>query len=341
MQQRRLGNTGLEVSRLALGTMTWGRDTDEHEARDQLQLFLEAGGNFIDTADTYADGRSEEIVGALLSETVERSSVVIATKATSVPPPRRFNASRGHLLAALDRSLVRLGVDYVDLWQLHAWDPRTPLDETLAAIDAAISSGRVRYAGISNYSGWQLTQAATHQQALRHTPIISAQHEYSLLQRGVEREVVPAALALGIGILPWSPLGRGVLSGKYRAGIPSDSRGASTHFASFVQPFLGEKPRGIVDAVVTAADGLGVAPVEVALSWVRDRPGVVAPIVGARTAGQLRGVLLSEDLTLPNEIVDALDDVSAPPMAYPEAGWAQPAHLERPEWNRPNLDDSV
>ncbi len=333
MLQRRLGNTGLEVSRLALGTMTWGRDTDEHEARDQLQLFLEAGGNFIDTADTYADGRSEEIVGALLSETVDRASVVIATKATSVPPPRRFNASRGHLLAALDRSLARLGVDYIDLWQLHAWDPLTPLDESLEALDVAVRSGRVRYAGISNYAGWQLAQAATVQLVGHRAPIVSAQHEYSLLQRGIEREIVPAALALGVGVLPWSPLGRGVLTGKYRTGIPSDSRGASTHFASFVQPFLGDRPRAVVDAVVTAADGLGVAPVEVALAWVRDRPSVVAPVVGARTAGQLRGALLCEDLTLPTEIVDALDDVSAPPMAYPEAGWAQPQHLIRPEWN--------
>jgi aryl-alcohol dehydrogenase-like predicted oxidoreductase len=339
MQRRRLGNTGLEVSRLALGTMTWGRDTDEHEARDQLLSFLEAGGNFIDTADTYTDGRSEEIVGLLLSESVERSQVVIATKATSVPAPRRFNASRGHLLAALDRSLARLGVDYIDLWQLHAWDPRTPLDESLEAIDTAVKSGRVRYAGISNYSGWQLAQASTAQTSRHRAPIVTAQHEYSLLQRGVEREIVPAALALGIGILPWSPLGRGVLTGKYRTGIPSDSRGASTHFASFVQPFLGDRPRAVVDAVVTAADGLGVAPVEVALSWVRDRPGVVAPIVGARTAGQLRGALLSEELTLPTEIVDALDDVSAPPLGYPEAGWAQPQHLVRPEWNQINDTD--
>jgi aryl-alcohol dehydrogenase-like predicted oxidoreductase len=313
--------------------MTWGRDTDEHEARDQLHLFIEAGGNFIDTADTYADGRSEEIVGMLLSESVERSSVVIATKATSVPAPRRFNASRGHLLAALDRSLARLGTDYVDVWQLHAWDPKTPLDETLEAVDTAVRSGRVRYAGISNYTGWQLAEAASTQTALHRAPIVAAQHEYSLLQRGVEREVVPAALAFGIGILPWSPLGRGVLSGKYRTGIPSDSRGASTHFASFVQPYLGDRARAIVDAVVTAADGLGVAPVEVALSWVRDRPGVVAPILGSRTAGQLRGALLSENVTLPTELVDALDDVSAPAMAYPEAGWAQPSHLIRPEWN--------
>lgn len=313
--------------------MTWGRDTDEHEARDQMYLYLEAGGNFIDTADTYTDGRSEEIVGMLLAESVNRDSVVIATKATSVPAPRRFNASRGHLLAALDRSLSRLGVDYVDLWQLHAWDPNTPLDETLEAVDVAVRSGRVRYAGVSNYAGWQLAQAATTQRTLGKAPVVAAQHEYSLLQRGIEREVVPAALALGIGILPWSPLGRGVLSGKYRTGIPSDSRGATTHFASFVQPYLGDRARAIVDAVVTAADGLGVAPVEVALAWVRDRPGVVAPIVGARTAGQLRGALLSDNVTLPTELIDALDDVSAPALAYPEAGWAQPSHLTRPDWN--------
>jgi aryl-alcohol dehydrogenase-like predicted oxidoreductase len=145
--------------------------------------------------------------------------------------------------------------------------------------------------------------------------------EYSLLQRGVEREVVPASLALGIGLLPWSPLGRGVLTGKYRTGTPSDSRGASDRYGGFVEPYLGEAPRRIVDAVATASDGLGVAPVEVALAWVRDRPGVTAPIVGARTAAQLRGALAAEELTLPRTIREALDDISAPALGYPDHGW--------------------
>ena len=319
MELRPLGRSGLLVSRLALGTKTWGRDTDRHEARDQLLAFVEAGGTLVDTADVYADGQSEEIVGTLVEE-VGRDALVIATKAVSRPgTERRLDASRGHLLSALDASLVRLGVDHVDLWQLHAWDPVTPLEETLSAIDLAVASGKVRYAGISNYSGWQTAKAAGTQRAKPGAaPVVSTQMEYSLLERGIEREVVDAALDSGLGILPWSPLGRGVLTGKYRHGTPADSRAASSHFASFISPFLADSARRIVDAVCTAAEGLGVAPLEVALAWVRDRPGVVAPIVGARTAAQLRGALTVEELTLPEEIVYALDEVSAPARGYPE-----------------------
>ena len=322
MEMRPLGRSGLQVSRLALGTMTWGRDTDEHEARDQLLAFVEAGGTLVDTADVYADGRSEQIVGALVDE-LGRDSVVLATKAVSRPgTDRRRDASRGHLLGALDASLRRLGVDHVDLWQLHAWDPLTPVEETLGALDTAVSSGKARYVGISNYSGWQTATVTAHQ-AARHAVArpVSTQMEYSLLQRGIEREVVGAADASGLGILPWSPLGRGVLTGKYRHGTPADSRAASSHFSSFIAPFLGERSRLIVDAVCTAAEGLGVAPLEVALAWVRDRPGVVAPIVGARTAAQLRGALTVEELALPDEIVTALDEVSSPESSYPDSGW--------------------
>jgi len=324
MEHRPLGRSGLLVSRLALGTMTWGRDTDRHEARDQLVAFVEAGGTLVDTADVYADGQSEEIVGSLVDE-VGRDSVVIATKAVSRPgTARRLDASRGHLLSALDASLRRLGVDHVDLWQLHAWDASTPLEETLSALDSAVASGKVRYVGISNYAGWQTAKAAAVQAARPgSTRLVSTQMEYSLLQRGIEREVVDAAEDAGLGILPWSPLGRGVLTGKYRHGTPADSRAASSHFASFIAPFLSDSARGVVDAVCTAAEGLGVAPLEVALAWVRDRPGVVAPIVGARTAAQLRGALTVEELTLPEEIVSALDEVSAPERGYPESTWSR------------------
>jgi aryl-alcohol dehydrogenase-like predicted oxidoreductase len=324
MEHRPLGRSGLLVSRLALGTMTWGRDTDRHEARDQLLAFVEAGGTLVDTADVYADGQSEEIVGSLVDE-VGRDSVVIATKAVSRPgTTRRLDASRGHLLSALDASLRRLGVDHVDLWQLHAWDAATPLDETLSALDAAVASGKVRYVGISNYAGWQTAKAAAMQAARPGAArLVSTQMEYSLLQRGIEREVVDAADDAGLGILPWSPLGRGVLTGKYRHGTPADSRAASSHFASFISPFLSDPARRVVDAVCTAAEGLGVAPLEVALAWVRDRPGVVAPIVGARTAAQLRGALTVEELTLPEEIVTALDEVSAPERGYPESTWSR------------------
>jgi aryl-alcohol dehydrogenase-like predicted oxidoreductase len=204
-------------------------------------------------------------------------------------------------------------VDHVDLWQVHTWVDDAPLEETLSALDTAVSSGRASYVGVSNYAGWQTAQAATWQRAVPgRAPLASTQMEYSLLNRSVEDEVVPAAQALGLGLLPWSPLGRGVLTGKYRGGTPADSRAASSHFASFVNAYLGPRSQRIVEAVAKAAEGLGWTPLEVALAWVRDRPGVTAPIVGARTAAQLRGALGAEELTLPEELVTALDDVSAP-----------------------------
>ncbi|MER5945985.1 aldo/keto reductase [Streptomyces sp. NPDC001904] len=325
MEQRHLGRTGLRVSRIGLGTLTWGRDTDEHDAADLLKVFWEAGGSLVDTADVYGDGESEYLLGRLVEGLVPRRDLVISTKAGSVPDPdRRFDGSRGHLLAALDASLARLGTDYVDLWQIHAYDTDTPLDETLQALDIAVSSGRARYAGVSNFCGWQLAKAGTWQLAApgTRTRIASTQMEYSLLQRGVEREVLPAALDLGIGLLPSSPLGRGVLTGKYRGGTPTDSRGGSDHMAPFVAPYLDEAARHIVDAVAIAADGLAVTPLQVALAWVRDRPGVTAPIIGPRNTQQLTAALSVEALSLPDEICQALDDVSAPVHRYPDQDWS-------------------
>lgn len=333
MKQRHLGRSGLVVSRLALGTMTWGRDTDEDDAAAQLLAFREAGGTLIDTADVYAGGDSERILGRLLAEVVPRDEVLVATKAAGEtgPGPMGRGTSRGHLLAALDASLARLGTDHIDLWQLHSWDPVTPWEEAMAALDTAVTSGRVRYAGVSNYCGWQLGATAAYQRAWPgRASLVANQVEYSLLQRGIEREVVPAAMALGVGLLPWSPLGRGVLTGKYRNGAPADSRGASAHFAGFVEPYLDEDARSVVDAVLTAADGLGVSPVAVALAWVRDRPGVVAPVVGARTAAQLQASLAAEQVELPPEIRAALDDVSAPQVGYPE---------QLPRWSSDGLED--
>ena len=313
------------MGRFGLGTMTWGRTTDEYEARDQLAVFLDAGGTLLDTAHTYADGASEEMLGELLAEFGARDQVVLATKAVStIGSERKFNASRGHILAALDTSLRRLRTDHIDLWQMHAWDPSTPMEETLSAIDDAVQSGKVRYVGVSNYAGWQLARAATWQRAVAgRAPIVTAQMEYSLLERGIEREIVPAAQTLGLGILPWSPLGRGVLTGKYRHNTPSDSRGGNAETAGWIQIYLEDRGRRIVDALATAAEGLGASPTEVALAWLRDRPGVVAPILGARTNNQLLAALASEELELPEEITLALDEVSAPPLGYPEAGWAQ------------------
>jgi aryl-alcohol dehydrogenase-like predicted oxidoreductase len=329
MEQRQLGTSGLSVSSIGLGTATWGRDTDEHEAADQLRAFVDEGGSLIDTADTYAAGDSERVIGTLLGKAVDRADIVIATKAGGVPPEaradgRRRDMSRRHLLQALDDSIDRLGVDHVDLWQLHGWDPSTPLDETLAALDFAVTSGRARYVGLSNYSGWQTSKAATWQAAWPgRVPLVSTQVEYSLLERGVEREVVPAALDAGLSLLPWSPLGRGVLTGKYRTGIPADSRAATDHLAAFVEPYLDDVHARVVHAVCTAAEGLGVSPLGAALAWVRDRPGVAAPLVGARTAAQLLGILAEADVVLPAEIREALDDVSMPASGYPERGAGQ------------------
>ncbi|GIE74450.1 oxidoreductase [Actinoplanes philippinensis] len=320
MHQRPLGRSGLAVSRLALGTMTWGRDTDPDDAADQLKIFLEAGGTLIDTADVYGDGDAEAVIGSLLDHLAPRDEIVIATKAGLTPHRYRArDASRGNLLRSLDASLRRLGTDYVDLWQVHGYDAQTPFEETLAALDQAVASGRVRYAGVSNFSAWQTARAATWQSAYPgRAPIVAAQMEYSLLERGIEREILPAAAALGFGVLAWSPLGRGVLTGKYRNGRPLDSRAASEHMAGFVQAYLEPRSSSIVEAVVTAAAGLGVSPLEVALAWIRDRPGISSVILGARTSGQLQGALRSEQLTLPAEIAFALDDVSAIEVGYPE-----------------------
>ncbi|WP_326553717.1 aldo/keto reductase [Micromonospora sp. NBC_01813] len=320
MQQRPLGRSGLAVSRLALGTMTWGRDTDADDAAAQLKSYLDAGGNLIDTADVYGDGDAETVIGSLLDSMVPREDLVIATKAGLRPGGhRRRDTSRWHLLRTLDASLRRLGTEYVDLWQVHGYDPQTPLEETLSALDHAVSSGRVRYVGVSNFSGWQTAQATAWQAAVPgRAAVVAVQVEYSLLQRGVEREVLPACAELGLGVLPWSPLGRGVLTGKYRHGRPVDSRAASAHLERFVAGYLEPRCSSIVEAVSTAAAGLGVAPLEVALAWVRDRPGVTAPILGARTVGQLMGALQVERMNLPVEIARALDDVAAPPVGYPE-----------------------
>lgn len=314
MQQRYVGRSGLSVSRLGLGTMTWGRDTDSEEASAQLRTFVDAGGTLVDTADVYTGGDAERLLGRLLRDSVPRSELVISTKAVVTPMGRRpRDASRRHLIAAVDASLARLGVDYVDLWQLHTYDEEVPLEETMAALDAIVSSGRAVYAGVCDYTGWQLAAAAVTQRAVPgRVPVTSAQAEYSLLAREPERELLPAAEHVGAGVLAWSPLGRGVLTGKYRTGVPSDSRAATPHFAEFVRPYLDERSRRVVESVMTAADGLGVSPVAVALSWVRDQPGVAAAIVGARTRGQLAGALAAEEVVLPREIREALDDVSSP-----------------------------
>jgi aryl-alcohol dehydrogenase-like predicted oxidoreductase len=238
---------------------------------------------------------------------------VLATKAgiSFKSGERKVDNSRTSLINDLEKSLTRLKVDYVDLWQVHTWDETTPLEETLSAMDYALSSGKARHVGVSNFSGWQLARSATLQNPLfGKAPVLSTQNEYSLLNRRVEREVLPACLELDIGFLAWSPLGRGVLTGKYRSGLPSDSRGASPHFSSFIEPYLDERSSRIVEAVMVAADGLGYSPLEIALAWVRDCPGVTSAVIGARTGAQLRGALSSENVNLPMPVREALDEVS-------------------------------
>ena len=314
MEMRTLGKTGLKVSRLGLGTMTWGRDTDEHEAANQLRIFLDAGGSFIDTAAVYGDGDSERVIGGFIGTLVSREEITIATKAgiSFNQGERVINNSRASLLKDLDGSLERLGIEYADLWQVHQWDSNIPLEETLSALDYAVASGRVRYVGISNFAAWQMARAATLQNPLfGKVPLSSIQCEYSLLNRSVESDVLPASEYVGLGFIAWSPLGRGVLTGKYRLGTPSDSRGASPHFSGFIAPYLDNRSRAIVDAVCVAAEGLGYSPTEVALGWVRDQPGVSSAIVGARTGAQLRGALSVEEIELPQQVRDALDEISS------------------------------
>jgi aryl-alcohol dehydrogenase-like predicted oxidoreductase len=293
--------------------MTWGRDTDTHEAAEQMRAFVEAGGNFIDTASTYADGDAERVIGGLIGTIANRDDLVIATKAgVSFPDgTRTINNSRHHLISEIDKSLARLGSDYVDLWQVHEWDSNVALDDTLSALDYAYTSGKARYVGVSNFNGWQSSRAITLQGSnTAKAPIATIQSEYSLLNRSIEDEVLDCAQSLGVGLLAWSPLGRGVLTGKYRQSIPADSRGATPHFANFIAPYLSENSARIVEAVAAAAAGLGYSPLEVALAWVRDAPGVTSAIVGARTGAQLRGVLTVEEIVLPEVVRTALDEVS-------------------------------
>ena len=311
---RRAGKSGLTLSRLGLGTMTWGRDTDTHEAADQCRAYIEAGGNFFDTSPIYGDGDSERVIGGMIGTLFEREDVVIATKAgiQLINGEKVVNNSRQSLIAELDKSLSRLGTDYVDLWQIHGWDPTNPLDDTLSALDYAYSSGKARYVGISNFSGWQSARAITLQELHSvKAPIVSSQNEYSLLNRDVEEEILPCIDDLNVGFLAWAPLGRGVLTGKYRTGIPSDSRAAAPHFMRHVEPYMNDRAARIVEAVSVAAEGLGFSPLEVSLAWVRDNPLVTSSIVGARTGAQLRGILKSEEIVLPQTIREVLDEVSA------------------------------
>ena len=318
MRYRTLGNSGCAVSELCLGTMTFGNETDEAVAHAQLDLFLEAGGTLVDTADVYTAGASEEIIGRWLAarprNVTER--VVLATKGRFAiePGPNAGGSSARHLTQALDASLARLGIDAVDLYQVHAWDPRTPLEETLRTLDGFVRSGRIRYYGFSNFAGWQLTKAVHLARELGLAAPVTLQPQYSLIVREIEWEIVPAALDAGLGLLPWSPLGGGWLTGKYQR----DQRpNGDTRLGD--DPGRGmeawerrgtERTWDIVEAVQRIADARGTSMAAVALAWVTDRPGVTSTILGARTIEQLEDNLSSTDVELSADEVAALHEAS-------------------------------
>ncbi|WP_426995800.1 aldo/keto reductase [Pseudarthrobacter sp. N5] len=309
MHQRYVGNSGLRVSALSLGTMSWALETDEQDASELLRTFVDGGGTLIDTAASYAEGQAEALLGSMLGDTVARTEVVISTKAgVSTSDGRRtVDTSRNAMLTGLDASLARLGTDYVDIWSVHAWDANVPLEETLSALEFALRTGRARYAGISNFNGWQTAKAA----AVAGFPLVASQSEYSLLQRRPEDELIPAIEDAGLGLMAWAPLGRGVLSGKYRGHIPADSRAGHSRLATYVEPYLEEPSSRVVEAVAMAARGLGRTSLDVSLSWLLSQHGVSTAIVGARTPIQLKEILDAQLTPLPPEISRALEDVSS------------------------------
>ena len=327
MRYRKLGNTGMVVSSLGLGTMYFGDETPEEEAFKILDAFIAAGGNLIDTADVYVRGVAEQVVGRWLkarpSEIVDR--VVLATKGRfgTGPNVNDVGLSRRHLHRALDASLRRLGVETIDLYQLHAWVPHTPVEETLSFLHDAVSAGKIHYAGLSNFTGWQLQLMLSTAKAMGFQLPVSLQQQYNLLSRESEWEVVPAVLYNKIGLLPWSPLAGGFLAGKYsRGGTPApDTRaGSSKPLYQWTSAEYAESDRNwaTIDAVVRIAKDIGATPAQVALSWVADRPGVPAPIVGARTLQHITDALGAADLSLDAEATTALAKVSAPtPGGYP------------------------
>ncbi|MHA7262282.1 aldo/keto reductase [Arthrobacter sp. TMN-37] len=308
MQRRNVGTSGLAVSVLGLGTMTWGQDVDDEAAREQLRIFADAGGTLVETAGRYGEGRAEAMLGGFIGDTVARSELVLAVQAGAVRAgTHRLDGSRRGLLDSLDASLSRLGTDHVDLWLAPGPDPLVPLSETLSALEVAYTSGRARYVGVSNYAGWEFARAA----ATAGFPLVANEIEYSLLNRGAERGAVPAAAAMGAGVLAWAPLGRGVLTGKYRTATPADSRLASDLWAPYVETYLEGRPLRVVDALCTASRGLDLQPHDLALRWLLGRPAVAAAVVGARTPHQLKEILQTTPEPIAGQIAEALDEVSA------------------------------
>jgi aryl-alcohol dehydrogenase-like predicted oxidoreductase len=330
MEYRTLGRSGTVVSTLTLGTMTFGNETDEAGSHAQLDEFLAAGGNFVDTADVYSAGVSEEIIGRWLKKTTpeNRDTVVLASKGrfSTSAEPNGLGLSRRHLSKALDASLARLQVETIDLYQVHAWDALTPIEETLRFLDDAVSAGKIRYPAFSNYLGWQVQKAVDTADRLGLARPVTLQPQYSLLVREIEWEIVPACESTGLGLLPWSPLGGGWLSGKYKRGErPTGATRLGENPARGMEAVDRRGSRDItwdvIEAVQTVAEGRGVSMAQVALAWLNDRPQVTSVILGARTIEQLRDNLGSAGLHLDAAETARLDEASDPqPADYPYGG---------------------
>jgi len=330
VEYRTLGGSGCAVSTLTLGTMTFGDETDEEGAHAQLDRFLAAGGNLIDTADVYSAGVSEEIIGRWLGKqsAAVRDQVVLATKGR-FPMGTGSNdvgLSRRHLAQALDASLRRLDVDRVDLYQVHAFDPWTPLEETLGFLDDAVRTGKIHYVGLSNFTGWQVQRAVDVAEFHRLSPPVTLQPQYNLLVREIEWEIVPAVQANGLGLLPWSPLGGGWLTGKYRrderpTGTTRLGENPERGVEAYDRRSSVERTWDVVDAVRAVADERGVSMAQVALAWLVDRPAVTSVILGARTTSQLDDNLGAAGVHLSGEETARLDAASDPGAAdYPYGG---------------------
>lgn len=304
MKQRTVGRSGLRVSRVGLGTRGWGTQTDGDEAAAQLGAFIEAGGTLVDSSPEYGGGAAQRVLAELLDDVVPRESVVLHCCSGVTGELDTPDMSRRTLLTQLDATLRAFGTDHLDLWSVAGWDPFTPTEEVAAAMEHAVSTGKVRYAGARGLSGWQLATLAGD------APLVSCQVPYSVLDRQAEAEILPAAAHHGLGVIAVAPLAGGILTGKYRDGLPADSRGADEAHAFEIRTALDERAARVAEAIVTAADGLATSPLAIALAWTRDRPGVAAAVVGARDSAQLTGVLAAEDLELPDSIAGAIDDVS-------------------------------
>ena len=336
MEYRTLGRSGCAVSTFSLGTMTFGAETDEAGSRDQLDAYVEASGNLIDIADVYAAGVSEELVGRWLAAqpSRKRDTVVLATKGRFPmgPDVNDVGLSRRHLQQALDNSLRRLGVDCVDLYQVHAWDPVTPLIETMQTLDDMVRAGKVRYVGLSNFTGWQVQKATGTADARGLSVPVSLQPQYSLLARAIEWEIVPACQDAGLGLLAWSPLASGWLTGKYRRGEPPAPgtrvvENADEGMRIWNQRGGSEQTWQVLDAVRKIAEGRGVSMAQVAIAWVLARPAVCAVILGARSLEQFTDNLAAAGLQLSDEEMRLLDEASEP--AVPDYPYGEPGQSQR------------